>query len=387
MKSLARSLPFCLLSLITASGAVHARGSSQELARETMPVVLSEVKPDYTPEAKKQGIQGIVESSVVVRDDGAVGEVKVTRSLDDKYGLDEQAVIAMKKWRFRPGTKDGKPVAEQVTVEVSSQAAVGSRQKPNPELRAAIVGARPRGRRRGAAGAGAPPDWPRFRGPNGTGVSSATGVPTEFGPGAATCCGVCRCRRDIRRRSCSTTGFISPAFAAAVWSRLAIDRTTGRMVWDCPAPAVKGPQMVDKRNNPASPSPAAGTERGLRLLPRLRADRGQRRHRPAALVHAARPVLQHLRHGRLAHPSSATSSCWSATRASGPSSWPSTNGAGGVKWRTRAARGQERSLDADRVARRRRPRLYCRSRLVSADVLRCRTRDANCGGCAVSPSR
>lgn len=119
MKSLARSLPFCLLSLITASGAVHARGSSQELARETMPVVLSEVKPDYTPEAKKQGIQGIVELSVVVGDDGTVGEVKVTRSLDDKYGLDEQAVIAMKKWRFRPGTKDGKPVAVQVTVEMS----------------------------------------------------------------------------------------------------------------------------------------------------------------------------------------------------------------------------------------------------------------------------
>ena len=119
MKSLARSLPFCLLSLIVGSAAVYARESSQELARQTMPVVLSEVKPDYTPEAKKQGIQGIVELSVVVRDDGAVGEVKVTRSLDDKYGLDEQAVIAMKKWRFRPGTKDGKPVAVQVTVEMS----------------------------------------------------------------------------------------------------------------------------------------------------------------------------------------------------------------------------------------------------------------------------
>ena len=119
MKSLARSLPFCLLSLIVGSAAVYARESSQELARQTMPVVLSEVKPDYTAEAKKQGIQGIVELSVVVNDDGTVGEVKVTKSLDDKYGLDEQAVIAMKKWQFRPGTKDGKPVAVQVTVEMS----------------------------------------------------------------------------------------------------------------------------------------------------------------------------------------------------------------------------------------------------------------------------
>ena len=84
-----------------------------------MPRVVSEVKPDYTLEAKKQGIQGTVELSVVVNGDGTVGEVNVTKSLDDKYGLDEQAVIAMKKWRFRPGTKDGKPVAVQVTVEMA----------------------------------------------------------------------------------------------------------------------------------------------------------------------------------------------------------------------------------------------------------------------------
>jgi periplasmic protein TonB len=119
MKSLARLLPFCLLCLIVTSAAVQASEKGQELARQTMPVVLSEVKPDYTAEAKKQGIQGVVELSVVVNDDGTVGEVKVTRSLDDKYGLDEQAVIAMKKWRFRPGTKDGKPVAVRVTVEMS----------------------------------------------------------------------------------------------------------------------------------------------------------------------------------------------------------------------------------------------------------------------------
>jgi TonB family protein len=43
----------------------------------------------------------------------------VTTSLDDKYGLDEQAVTARKKWRFQPGTKDGKPVAVEVTVEMS----------------------------------------------------------------------------------------------------------------------------------------------------------------------------------------------------------------------------------------------------------------------------
>ena len=43
----------------------------------------------------------------------------MTKSLDEKYGLDAQAVTAMKKWRFKPGTKDGKPVAVEVMVEMS----------------------------------------------------------------------------------------------------------------------------------------------------------------------------------------------------------------------------------------------------------------------------
>jgi len=120
MKSFARVLPFSVLCLLTIPAAVHARDHQEVTPRaQTMPTVVREVKPDYTAEAKQRGIQGTVELSVVVNDDGTVGEVKVTKSLDDKYGLDEQAVIAMKKWQFRPGTKDGKPVAVQVTVEMS----------------------------------------------------------------------------------------------------------------------------------------------------------------------------------------------------------------------------------------------------------------------------
>ena len=121
MKSLARLAPFCFLCLITTSPAVDAWTMAQELppTNQTMPRMVREVKPDYTPEAKQQGIQGVVQLSVVVKDNGTVGEVKVTKSLDDKYGLDEQAVTAMKKWVFKPGTKDGKPVAVRVDVEMS----------------------------------------------------------------------------------------------------------------------------------------------------------------------------------------------------------------------------------------------------------------------------
>lgn len=115
-----RRIAFGTLCLLAAAGIARA----QEIvhgpqAGVAMPMVIREVKPDYTPEAKKAGIQGLIEMSVVVKDDGTVGEVTVTKSLDQKYGLDDQAVIAMKKWLFRPGTKEGKPVAVRVNVEMT----------------------------------------------------------------------------------------------------------------------------------------------------------------------------------------------------------------------------------------------------------------------------
>jgi protein TonB len=50
---------------------------------------------------------------------GNVGDVTVTRSLDATYGLDEEAAKAIKQWRFKPGTKDGKPVNVRVEVELT----------------------------------------------------------------------------------------------------------------------------------------------------------------------------------------------------------------------------------------------------------------------------
>ena len=117
MRSVARILAVCFAASIASAASPYA----QEIPGKnvTMPQVVREVKPDYTPEARKQGIQGRVEMSVVVKDDGSVGEVTVTKSLDQTYGLDDQAVNAMKKWQFKPGTRDGKPVAVRVYVEMT----------------------------------------------------------------------------------------------------------------------------------------------------------------------------------------------------------------------------------------------------------------------------
>jgi len=49
--------------------------------------------------------------------DGMAKDIKVVKSLG--YGLDEKAVEAVRKWRFEPAEKDGRPVAVQVNIEVS----------------------------------------------------------------------------------------------------------------------------------------------------------------------------------------------------------------------------------------------------------------------------
>jgi len=78
------------------------------------PSVVREVKPKYTPDAMRAKLQGAVELEIVVKEDGTVGEVRVTKSLDRASGLDDAAMEAAKKWLFSPGLKDGKPVATRV---------------------------------------------------------------------------------------------------------------------------------------------------------------------------------------------------------------------------------------------------------------------------------
>ncbi len=85
----------------------------------TLPTVAHEVKPKYTPEAMERKIQGSVWLETVVLETGDVGDVVVTRSLDAEYGLDQQAIAAAKQWKFKPATKDGKPVAVWVTIELT----------------------------------------------------------------------------------------------------------------------------------------------------------------------------------------------------------------------------------------------------------------------------
>jgi periplasmic protein TonB len=85
----------------------------------TLPTVIREVHPEYTPDAQRARIEGRVILGAVVLANGAVDAVVVERSLDPTFGLDQQAINAMKQWEFRPGTKGGKPVAVRIHVEMT----------------------------------------------------------------------------------------------------------------------------------------------------------------------------------------------------------------------------------------------------------------------------
>ena len=85
----------------------------------TTPRLIYEVKPLYTGDAKRAGIHGIVRMEVVVEPDGRVGKVRVTGSLDTIYGLDDEAVKTVKKWRFVAGMKDGVAVPVLVEIEMT----------------------------------------------------------------------------------------------------------------------------------------------------------------------------------------------------------------------------------------------------------------------------
>lgn len=80
------------------------------------PAATQQVDPGYPLELMKQNVQGTVILSAVIRGDGSVGEIRVLRGVDDR--LDQYASAALSRWRFRPASRNGDPVALQTVVMI-----------------------------------------------------------------------------------------------------------------------------------------------------------------------------------------------------------------------------------------------------------------------------
>jgi protein TonB len=80
------------------------------------PIVLQKNDPKYPEEACRAAREGTVGLSLIVSNSGRAQEVKVIHPLG--LGLDEAAVQAIRTWKFKPATKDGKPVPVYGIIEV-----------------------------------------------------------------------------------------------------------------------------------------------------------------------------------------------------------------------------------------------------------------------------
>jgi TonB family protein len=98
----------------------------------TAPRVVERTPAEYTPEARRAGLEGVVRVQCEVMEDGSVRNAAASESLG--FGLDENAIEAVKHWRFEPGTLGDRPIAQTMEFEMEFQL-------PNKQSRWHLVGA------------------------------------------------------------------------------------------------------------------------------------------------------------------------------------------------------------------------------------------------------
>jgi TonB family protein len=85
-------------------------------ANVTAPKILFQPEPEFSDPARKLHLKGVVGLNIVVDQAGRVSDVRIVKPMG--AGLDENAVNTVRTWRFAPATKDGRPVAVAVYIEV-----------------------------------------------------------------------------------------------------------------------------------------------------------------------------------------------------------------------------------------------------------------------------
>jgi TonB family protein len=92
------------------------QGAAPKEEIRTKPRLVYKVEPAYTEEARDAKIEGRCVLSLAVDEDGLPQDIRVIETLDP--GLDANAILAVRQWRFSPASVDGKPVRVSAAVEV-----------------------------------------------------------------------------------------------------------------------------------------------------------------------------------------------------------------------------------------------------------------------------
>jgi protein TonB len=83
----------------------------------TAPSVLYKVEPEFSEEARKAKYQGTVVLTIEVGEDGKPHRFRILRGLG--LGLDEKAIEAVSRWKFKPAQRNGRPIRAAATIEVN----------------------------------------------------------------------------------------------------------------------------------------------------------------------------------------------------------------------------------------------------------------------------
>jgi TonB family protein len=81
------------------------------------PIILYMVHPEYSDGAQNARYTGTVVLDLIVNKTGQARDIRPQRQMP--FGLDQKAIEAVSKWRFRPGSRNGHPVAVQSTITVN----------------------------------------------------------------------------------------------------------------------------------------------------------------------------------------------------------------------------------------------------------------------------
>jgi protein TonB len=108
-----REIPMKLLGNVVALAALlGAFASAQDAPKkitksEALAAIASRVQPEYPTMARQLKIQGSVELEAQVAENGTVTKVDI---VSGNPVLTLTAVDAVKRWKFKPFTEDGKPI-------------------------------------------------------------------------------------------------------------------------------------------------------------------------------------------------------------------------------------------------------------------------------------
>ena len=105
------------VTLLPRSGKAATAGTGQgATAGETPARAIYSPGVEYTEEAKEARLEGVCVVTLIVGVDGKPSNIVVTKKLG--MGLDEKAVEAVRKWKFEPGRRYGKPVITHLTLQL-----------------------------------------------------------------------------------------------------------------------------------------------------------------------------------------------------------------------------------------------------------------------------